>query len=88
MASLGQLTAGIAHEINNPINFVKSNIKPLQLDINDLLAVINEYNTLHTLPNTAIPDKLQYIENLKKKIDLEYVKTEIESMVKGIREGA
>lgn len=88
MASLGQLTAGIAHEINNPINFVKSNIKPLQLDINDLLTVINEYNTLHTLPNTAIPDKLQYIENLKKKIDLEYVKTEIESMVKGIREGA
>lgn len=88
MASLGQLTAGIAHEINNPINFVKSNIKPLQLDINDLLAVINEYNTLHTLPNTAIPDKLQYIENLKKKIDIEYVKTEIESMVKGIREGA
>lgn len=88
MASLGQLTAGIAHEINNPINFVKSNIKPLQLDINDLLAVINEYNTLHTLPNTAISDKLQYIENLKKKIDIEYVKTEIESMVKGIREGA
>ena len=31
MASLGQLTAGIAHEINNPINFVKSNINPLRL---------------------------------------------------------
>ncbi|MDP1763395.1 MAG: 7TM diverse intracellular signaling domain-containing protein [Sediminibacterium sp.] len=88
MASLGQLTAGIAHEINNPINFVKSNIKPLQLDINDLLAVINEYNTLHTLPNTAIPDKLQFIENLKKKIDIDYVKSEIESLVKGIQEGA
>jgi len=35
MASLGQLTAGIAHEINNPINFVKSNIKPLRLDVQD-----------------------------------------------------
>ena len=88
MASLGQLTAGIAHEINNPINFVKSNIKPLQLDINELLEVINEYDTLHTLANTAIPDKLQFIENLKKKIDLDYVKSEIESLVKGIQEGA
>ncbi len=40
MASLGQLTAGIAHEINNPINFVKSNINPLRLDVRDLLGCI------------------------------------------------
>ena len=46
MASLGQLTAGIAHEINNPINFVKSNIKPLQLDFKDLFEVIDEYEKL------------------------------------------
>ena len=37
MASLGQLTAGIAHEINNPINFVTSNINPLKRDIEILL---------------------------------------------------
>jgi hypothetical protein len=36
MASLGQLTAGIAHEINNPINFVSSNITPLKRDIKDI----------------------------------------------------
>jgi len=36
MASLGQLTAGIAHEINNPINFVVSNVKPLQRDIEEI----------------------------------------------------
>src|SRR5690606_4841790 len=36
MASLGQLTAGIAHEINNPINFVTSNVNPLRRDV-DLL---------------------------------------------------
>ena len=88
MASLGQLTAGIAHEINNPINFVKSNIKPLQLDINDLIEVIDEYNKLHTAEGAEIPEKLKSIEKLKKKIDIDYVKTEIESLVTGIRDGA
>ena len=88
MASLGQLTAGIAHEINNPINFVKSNIKPLQLDINDLIEVIDEYNKLHNTEGADIPEKLKSIEKLKKTIDIDYVKTEIESLVSGIREGA
>ena len=88
MASLGQLTAGIAHEINNPINFVKSNIKPLQLDINDLIEVIDAYDGLHNASETEIPVKLAQIEKLKKQIDISFVKTEIESLVKGIKEGA
>ncbi len=88
MASLGQLTAGIAHEINNPINFVKSNIKPLQLDINDLIGIIDEYDKLHTTDNADIPAQLMNIEKLKKQIDIDYVKTEIDSLVKGIQDGA
>jgi two-component system NtrC family sensor kinase len=88
MASLGQLTAGIAHEINNPINFVKSNIKPLQLDIKDLIEVIDEYGKLHGSENADITAKLAGIEKLKKEIDLDYVKNEIESLMKGIQDGA
>lgn len=88
MASLGQLTAGIAHEINNPINFVKSNIKPLQLDINDLMEVINAYDDLHGVPAEEVPSKLAAIDKLKKQIDVDFVKDEIGSLVKGIREGA
>lgn len=88
MASLGQLTAGIAHEINNPINFVKSNIKPLQLDIRDLVEVIDAYGQLHGAAAEEIPAKLTEIDQLKKQIDIGYVRQEIENLVKGIQEGA
>lgn len=88
MASLGQLTAGIAHEINNPINFVKSNIKPLQLDIDDLIGLIDAYDALHATPQSEIQNKLLAIDRLQKKIDMDFVKEEIGSLVKGIREGA
>lgn len=88
MASLGQLTAGIAHEINNPINFVKSNIKPLQLDIKDLMEVIDEYEKLHTADADNIQQQLSSIDKLKKQIDVGYVRTEIVSLMKGIEDGA
>lgn len=88
MASLGQLTAGIAHEINNPINFVKSNIKPLRLDINDLFEVIEQYDTLHGEDPNNIPPRLQKISALKEEIDLGLVRTEITSLIKGIEDGA
>ena len=64
MASLGQLTAGIAHEINNPINFVKSNIRPLKLDITDLYSVISEYEKLHHT-NNGHEELLKEIAELK-----------------------
>lgn len=86
MASLGQLTAGIAHEINNPINFVSSNVKPLQMDIDDLFAVIAKYEELDL--NASPEEKLKEIENFKRKIDLEYVGEEIKSLLRGIEDGA
>ncbi|WP_153796767.1 sensor histidine kinase [Foetidibacter luteolus] len=88
MASLGQLTAGIAHEINNPINFVKSNIKPLQLDIRDLSELLDEYNKLHTIDEKTIKKHLVSVADFQKQIDLPFVKTEIDSLIKGIEEGA
>jgi signal transduction histidine kinase len=88
MASLGLLTAGIAHEINNPINFVKSNIKPLQLDFKDLLEVIDEYEKLHGADLNTVSSRLKEIKALKEQIDLDFVKTEIINLMKGIENGA
>ena len=86
MASLGQLTAGIAHEINNPINFVSANIKPLQMDIADIMEVIKKYEGL--IVNDQFAQKLEEIETFKKKIDLEYTKAEIKTLLAGIEDGA
>lgn len=44
MASLGVLTSGIAHEINNPINFISSGVLGLEMEVNDLIAAIRDYS--------------------------------------------
>lgn len=86
MAALGQLTAGIAHEINNPINFVTSNIKPLELDINDLKEIITKYENLDL--EKDIKEQIEEIEAFKSQIDLNFVNNEITSLLSGISEGA
>jgi signal transduction histidine kinase len=89
MASLGQLTAGIAHEINNPINFVKSNISPLRMDVKDLLEVLHEYNSLHSIQDgAALKQKLEQIETLKEDVDVDFIQKEIHNLILGIEEGA
>lgn len=86
MASLGQLTAGIAHEINNPINFVTSNIKPLKLDIQDIRTLLEKYDALPEAPD--IKAALADIAAYKQEIDIDYIHEEISSLIKGIEDGA
>lgn len=86
MASLGQLTAGIAHEINNPINFVISNVKPLRRDIDDVLSVIKKYEEIDE--QTDLRKKLLEIKTFKQEIDMDYLVDEINSLLKGVGEGA
>jgi len=56
MASLGQLTAGIAHEINNPINFVSANVNPLKRNFAELVDLIKNKKALNA-------DELNYTIN-------------------------
>lgn len=86
MASLGQLTAGIAHEINNPINYVMSNVRPLKRDIEDVLKILNTYDSISSKNDfDATKEK---IDVLKAQINLEYVRTEINQLLDGIEDGA
>ena len=87
MASLGQLTAGIAHEINNPINFVTSNITPLNRDVDLLIDFIQEMEKIG-LSDLSVEEKKQKIEEQKEELDYDYLKLEISQLLKGIHEGA
>ncbi|HKR05145.1 MAG TPA: tetratricopeptide repeat protein [Bacteroidia bacterium] len=85
MASLGQLTAGVAHEINNPINFVSSNINPLKRDIDEIMTLLEKYSELD---QKNYPGKLTEIMKIKDQIDLGYTVKEIKSLLSGIEEGS
>ena len=86
MASLGQLTAGIAHEINNPINFVSSNVSPLRMNLSELKEILEAYR--NATSNGIENDKIQYAHELEKKYDLDYVIEELDLLLNGISEGA
>jgi len=87
MASLGQLTAGIAHEINNPINFVTSNVSPLRRDVDLLIDMIAQVEDIAVRDN-PISEKKEEIGSLKEDLDYDYLKQEINYLLKGISDGA
>lgn len=87
MASLGQLTAGIAHEINNPVNFVTSNVKPLKRDVDLLIDLINKLETIAKSTKSET-EKEQEIKELKSSFDFDYLQEEITYLLKGINEGS
>jgi signal transduction histidine kinase len=86
MASLGQLTAGVAHEINNPVNFISSNIKPLKLSISEIMEILNEYRKLNDTESKE--SNIQKAKELEEKYDIEYLIKELNTILAGINDGA
>jgi two-component system, NtrC family, sensor kinase len=85
LSGLGQMTAGIAHELNNPINFVSSNIAPLNRDVDEVIKFMNEFEKL---PEHTTQEQLDDLKAKYKDADMPYVKQEIDQLMKGISEGA
>ncbi|HEY9889373.1 MAG TPA: response regulator [Candidatus Obscuribacterales bacterium] len=81
MSSLGQLVAGVAHEINNPINFIYGNLKPAENYIKDLLGLAECYQAhVPTLP----PAVQEYIEE----IDLPFLQEDLPQLMESMKLGA
>lgn len=85
MASLGQLTAGVAHEINNPVNFITGNIEPLKNDVHDLIRILDAYEKAVQNGDTT---SLGKVSALRQELEIDYVKKEIQDLLAGIDEGA
>lgn len=96
MASIGQLAAGVAHEINNPTGFVSSNLKTLldyQKDIGELtqeygqlVRDLNEVASADGLP-PAIKEKVKSVLALEKELDIGYILDDARDLVDECAEG-
>ena len=84
MIILGQLTAGIAHEINNPVNFINSGIEGLKIAIEQLIELLGKYDKI-SVDNAQ--NQLKIVEAYKEEIDYNNLLADIAQLTKDVKSG-
>ena len=80
MSSLGQMVAGVAHEINNPVNFIHGNLKPACEYVKDLLGLLVLYQQHYPQPHTEIQTEIETIE-------LDFIQEDLTKILKSMQQG-
>ncbi len=85
MASIGQLAAGVAHEINNPIGYVHSNLGSLQEYLRSLFTVIESYERALRAPDPK--SQIAEIDDIRKRLDIDFISRDLPQLMAESREG-
>lgn len=84
MRSLGQLVAGITHEINNPINFIHGNIPHLRNYTKTLMQIIDMYESVE---DNLTPENRQKLQDMRKSLEYDFIKEDLPMLIDSCQEG-
>jgi PAS domain S-box-containing protein len=87
LASIGLLSAGVAHEINNPLAFVANNLAVLERDSKGLLEMLNRYDALLPQLQKTAPDEAARLAAYAEEVDLGYLRDNLGRLLARTREG-
>ncbi|MGB3756715.1 MAG: PAS domain S-box protein [Rivularia sp. (in: cyanobacteria)] len=80
MSSLGQMVAGVAHEINNPVNFIHGNLKPACEYVKDLLGLLALYQQHYPQPHSEIQTEIETVE-------LDFIQEDLTKILNSMQQG-
>jgi PAS domain S-box-containing protein len=87
LASIGLLSAGVAHEINNPLAYIANNLAVLERDVTGILAMVSAYESAGWTLEAEAPEAAERVATLSEELDWQYVRENVGRLIARTRDG-